>query len=367
MQREQQHHPASIYEVDRPLHHELAMAAYRESFRHRTLTEKYEKDEFRRLNDVFALVSIGDPDLPGICRLVDTFDLTNPRQAAKIRDACYRDLPSQPRAITCLKTIDRYCRFLVDNPTVYQEGQPTLYLPDMYGPIASPVNRYAIPRPKGDRAPNRNFLEASEYKQWLRFTWSQILPGLPDAELLKASQLHLMCVIAGEMGLRLQEILGLNPEHFILADGVCIVVWGKGSNGSGFRKRTVPISPLVKATLNDFLKQFPRAKDEPLLQTRHGQRLGKNTAHHWMDELIDRIQAAKLPIFIERGFGWHAFRRTYTRLYLERDGNIYELKRNTGWSYTSTISHYLGDSKQKAMSSGPPLWGKPSGGVVHGD
>lgn len=366
MQRERQQ-PTSIYEVDRPLHHQLAMSAYRESFRHRNLTEKYEKDEFRRLNDVFALVSIGDPDLPGIRRIVDTFDLTNPRQAAKVRDACYRDLPSQPRAIACLKTVDRYCRFLIENPTIYQQGQPSLYLPDLYGPIASPVNRYTVPRPQGDRTPNRNFLELSEYKQWLRFTWSQIQPELAEADLLKVSQLHLMCVIAGEMGLRLQEILGLDLEHFILADDVCIVVWGKGSNGSGFRKRPVPISPFVKASLGDFIKQFPRTKGESLFQTRHGQRLGKNTAHHWMDELIKKIQAAKLPIFIERGFGWHAFRRTYTRLYLERDGNIYDLKRNTGWSYTSTISHYLGDSKQKATPSGPPLWGKPAGGVGYGD
>lgn len=355
--------PATIIqdESDRAFHHELAMAAYEESFRHRCLTDKYRVDEIRRLQDVCSKVSIVDAERVDAQKLVDTFDLFNPYQAAKVREAVYRDIPSKAGSVACLKSIDRYCRYLKDNPTVSIKGQPTLYLPSLYGPIESPVNRYTIPRNQADRTPNRNYLEASEYQQWLKFTWSQIQPGLPIDKRLKASQLHLMCVIAGEMGLRLKEILGLQPEHFILPDGVCVVLRGKGSNGSGDRKRVVPLSALVKATFSDFLKSFPRNKGEALFQNRHGQRLSSNTAHHWMDELIDKIRAAGLPIFVEAGFGWHGFRRTYTRHYLEQGGNIFELKRNTGWVWTSTISHYMGDCKQKATPSGPPLLGRMPG------
>jgi hypothetical protein len=352
-----------IDESDRPFHNELAMAAYEESFRHRCLTERYRVGELRQLQTVFSKVYIEDSKEPGLQRLVDTFDLCNPMEAAKVREAVYRDIRSQAGAVACLKSIELYCRYLKDNPTVSIEGQPPLYLPSLYGPIESPVNRYTIPRRHVDRTPNRNYLEASEYKQWLKFTWSQIQPGLRPEQLLKATQLYLMCVIAGELGLRLKEILGLQVEHFNLVDGVCLVVCGKGSNGSGDRKRTVPLSPLTQATLLDFLKQFPRTKGEALFQNRHGQRLSNHTAHHWMDELIDKIQASGLSIFVDRGFGWHGFRRAYTRRYLEQGGTIFELKRNTGWAWTSTISHYLGDSKQKAMPSGPPLLG---GGVGHG-
>lgn len=353
----------ATYKVDRPLHHDLAMAAYRESFRFLNLTKKYADTEFRRLDDVFQMVCIADPQFPSIRRGVDTFDLTNPHQAGRIREACYRDLPTRPRAIACLKAIDRYCRFLKDCPTIHLPGHQTLYLPTLYGPIESPVNRYTIPRQNSDKPPNRNYLEESEYKQWLWFTWSQIQPTLPKEKFLKANQLHLMCVIAGEMGLRIQEILGLQPEHFVLEENMCLVVAGKGSRGSGHRKRSVPVSPMVKETLAGFLKQFSRNKGEPLFQNRHGKRMSINTAHHWMDELIDKIQAAGLPIFIDKGFAWHAFRRTYTRLYIERGGNIFELKRNTGWVYTSTISHYLGDSKQVLPLREPPLF---IAGVDHG-
>jgi integrase len=352
-----------VYKVDRPLHHALAMAAYQQSFAFRNLTKRYMKTELKRLQDVFEMVSIADPHLPSIRRSVDTFDLTNPYQAARLREACYRDLPSPSRIKTCLKAIDKYCQFLKACPTVHISGQQSLYLPEIYGPIESPLNRYTIPRYHANKPANRNYLERSEYKQWLRFTWSQIQNNLPVNQLLKASQLHLMCVIAGETGMRLQEILGLQPEHFMLDENICLVLKGKASNGSGYRKRTVPISALLKASLQDFLKQFQRPKGAPLFQNRHGQALGKNTAHHWMKALIEQIKAAGLPILIEPGFGWHAFRRTYTRLYLEQSTDIFQLKRNTGWTYTSTIAHYLCDSKQKAPVNGPPLYIE---GVGHG-
>lgn len=344
-------------ESDRPFHHELAMAAYEESFRHRCLTDKYRMDEIRRLQEVCSKVSIADPEQMDAQKLVDTFDLFNPYQAVKVREAVYRDIPSRAGSVACLKSIDRYCRFLKDNPTISLEGEP-LYLPSLYGPIESPVNRYTIPRSQAERTPNRNFLEESEYRQWLQFTWSQIQPGLSREKQHKASQLHLMCVVAGEMGLRLKEILGLQAEHLNVPDGVCVVLRGKGSNGSGDRKRVVPLTAMVKATFSDFLKAFPRNKGEALFQNRLGQRLSSNTAHHWLDELIEKIRAAGLPIFVEAGFGWHGFRRTYTRRFLEQGGNLFDLKRNTGWSYTSTISHYIGDSKQESTPSGPPLLGR---------
>jgi integrase len=352
---------SDVYQVDRPLHHELALDSYRESFRHRNLTKKYEETEFRRLGDVFKMVSIADPNFPTISRPVDTFDLINPYQASRVVEACYRDLPSRARVDSCLKAIDRYCDFLKSCPLVHLPGQAPLYLPSVYGPIESPVNRYTIPRSNADKKPNRNYLEAAEYKVWLRFTWSRIRIELPVNAFRQAVQLHTMCVIAGETGMRLQEILGLQPEHINLEDGMCLVVKGKGSKGSGYRKRAVPLSELAKKTLRDYFSLFPRAKEEPLFQGREGHPLSKNTAHHWMDSLIDEIQTASLPIFIDKGFGWHAFRRTYTRLYLERGGNIFELKRNTGWAYTSTISNYLGDSKQKALPSSPPLYFRKEG------
>ena len=107
----------------------------------------------------------------------------------------------------------------------------------------------------------------------------------------------------------------------------------------------------MKATLIDFFKLFSREKNEPLFQNACGEVLSKNTAHHWMDGLIKQIRLAGLPIFIDKGFGWHAFRRTYTRMFLENGGDIFNLKRNAGWTYTSTVSHYLGDSKQTVLSA----------------
>jgi integrase len=345
----------SLVQSDRVLHHQLTLTAYKTSFKYRNLTERYQQTEFRRLQDVFTFVSIGDEQLPTVKRPVDTFDLINPYQAAKLRDTCFDVLPNPARFKACMKAVDRYCWFLKENPTIYLPGQQAVYLPDVYGPIESPVNCYTIPRCASDRPPNRNFLEASEYKTWLRFTWSQIKPDLPPEKLLKVCQTHLMCVLAGETGMRLQELLGLELQHLNLIDDVCLVTMGKRTRGSDYRKREVSLTAMAKASIKDFVAMFPKDKTDPVFQNIRGQRLGKNTAHHWLDELIQAIKAAGLPILIDKGFGWHAFRRTFTRLYLERGGNIFDLKRNNGWRFTSTISHYLCDSKQTQPTNTFPL------------
>ena len=99
----------------------------------------------------------------------------------------------------------------------------------------------------------------------------------------------------------LTGILGLQPEHFNFDDGVCFVLRGKGSRGSGYRKRVVPLTPLLKETMAGFLKIFPREKGSPVFQNRKGGELSKNTAHHWLDELIGKIKVAGFPFTLKRG------------------------------------------------------------------
>lgn len=341
----------SLFEADRPLHHQLALKAYQQSFNARNLTPNYCKTQLNRLADVFNTLTIADPTLPSIRRAIDTFDLTNPRQASRIREETGLAFTLQTRQIACLKAIDRYCRFLQANPTLHAPGQAPLYLPEIYGPLESPVNCYTLPRQSPKRPPAINYLSQSEYRHWLRFVWEQISPGLSHWQTLKACQLYLLCVLAGELGLRLQELLGLEMGHFRLEDNLCLVVAGKGSKGSGHRRREVPVSALAKASLQDFIKQYPRPAKAPLFQNNQGQRLSKNTAHHWMRALTESISQAGLPIVLQKRFGWHSFRRTYATLFLEQGGHPYDLKRNAGWSYLSTLSHYLGCSKTPAKSS----------------
>lgn len=343
-----------VYQADRVLHHELSLQAYYRSFDRRNLTKRYRDGEFRRLRDVFQKVQIGDPLYPTIQRPVDTFDLINPRLGAKIRDAIHRDLPSQARASECLKTVDRYCRFLKDEHTIYIPGQVPLYIPELYGPIESPLNRYAIPRKSTEKPPNKNYLTANEYRLWLKFTFGRVQSHLNREKCLKYAQIHLACVLTGEIGLRLQEIIGLEPQHFALADNTCLVVRGKGNKGSGYRKRQVDVSAFAKTTLQDFLKCFPRDKIAPLFQNAKGERLSIHTAHHWMDELIGQIKQAGLPIFLDKGFGWHAFRRTFATRHLREKMDIFSLKKNGGWSWISTIATYACDGKAPT-SKGLPL------------
>ncbi len=118
----------ATYQFDRKLHHHLCLKSYEQSFDNRGLTEKHKTTELRRLKDVFHNVEIGDDEVFGIRRSIDTFDLINSRLSKKITDACYQILEkkfNRSRAKACLKAVDRYCRFLQDNPSIYIPGQKT--------------------------------------------------------------------------------------------------------------------------------------------------------------------------------------------------------------------------------------------------
>ena len=336
-----------IYQVDRKLHHEICLAEYEKSFDFRQLTERYKKTQLRRLNDVLNLVEIGDENFTSIKRPIDTFDLINPNLSKKIVNACYSDLQtlfSKSRVVCCLKAVHQYCSYLKENPYIYIEGQKTLYIPEYYGFIESPVNRYTLPRNKPSDA-SKLYLTETEYKNFLLLLWNKWNYAQKVKDLKPANQLFFICVVAGELGLRLQEVLGLELQHINLIDDICLVIKGKGSKGSGFRKREVPLTPLLKASLKDFLKCFPRNRDEPLFQNFNNERLTHSTAYKWLDSIVKEIQTRHLPIVIEKGFGFHAFRRTYARLFAEKDGDFFQLMKNTGWKYASTASHYTGASK----------------------
>lgn len=336
-----------VYEIDRQLHHRICLRDYENSFVIRKLTDNYRITEIRRLNDVFNSVKIGDETVTRLRRDIDTFDLTNPRLAKKITDSCYRDLGSEfskARAIACLKSIDKYCLYLKNNPTIYIAGQKSLYLPDYYGHIESPVNLYTIPRNKPCDA-SKLYLTNSEYKYFFYFLWNKLSRAIETNTLKPFHQIYFICIIAGELGLRLQEILGLELRHINLEDNICLVIRGKGTKGSGYRKREVPLTDFFRASLQDFLKYFPRERSKPLFQNVNGDYLSSSTAHKWRQAILQEIKTSELPIIIEERFGFHALRRTYARSYLENGGNFLQLKKNTGWKFASTAGCYIGVNK----------------------
>lgn len=349
------------FKADRPLHHIILLEAFQIFLNRSKFTIRHKQSTLRKLNKVFGMVQIGDPDYPSVLRSIDTFDVIDARLASRIVSACHQYLPTEPSVRACFKAIKSYCQFLQDFPMIDLPGQAPIVIQEQYGPINCPINRYRYSPYHHTKPPNFNYLSGDEYKQWLFFTSNLVNPAMAKDQLLKFCQLHLLCTLAGETGMRLQELIGLDVRDLNLVDATCGVMKGKGSKGSGPRKREVPLSRLAILTVKEFLKQFPRKPGESLVQNTNLQRLSINTAHGWMRELKQRIKAAQLPIYLDQGFGWHAFRRTFARRYVERGGSrsIETLKLICGWSYTSTLSHYMGDPKPTLPVRGFPLdWEK---------
>ncbi len=346
---------AQVYQVDRQLHHELALASYRDSFELRKLTGRHRDNTFRRLDDVFKMVQIADPDYPSILRPIDTIDLFNPLQASRVIQSCKRDLPDEKRQKSCFNAIKYYCKFLQACPVIDLPGQKPLILSEVYGHINNPITRYSLPPDTRTKPLNFNYLTRPEYREWLKFTARRAEASEGTPLFYKDCQLHLMSVLAGQTGMRLQELVGLDLEHINFADSIILVTKGKRKGGGDYRKREVPLSKLAEITLRNFLAIFPRNPKNPLLQNQVGQRLSKNTASGWMKALVQEVKEAELPIYLDKGFGWHGFRRTFARLFIEDGGSIEELKKICAWTYTSTLAHYMGDPKPSLPTNGLPL------------
>lgn len=335
-----------IFKADRPYHHEVILSNYLTTFDNRNLTKKYKQNQEKLLREVFKNIEIGDPDYPTIQRPIDTIDLCNPSLAGSIIDAINQLFESRKNyKVNILKAVRRYALFVKDTHTINVKGQKPLHLPTLYGPMESPVGMYDIPRDSSENRVNHRYLTEKEYKQWLKFTHGQIKADIPLRKQKRAYSFHVMCVIAGETGLRLQEILGIQPADIHWDDKKLLVTHGKGSKGSGHRKRLVTLSPLSIATISEFINFGKFQPNHYIFQDKNGSKLSINTAHGWMRQAKKKILNSGIRIYLPVGFGWHAFRRTFTKKAIKQGMSIEALKRNNGWSYNNTIGHYYGDEK----------------------
>lgn len=336
----------AVYRSDRPLHHTIMMGMYLDTFDRKNLTPKYKRDQARLLNDVFKHIELADPNHPTIKRPIDTFDLCNPSLKSQLISSLHHHLADKPSRLDKIyRAIRKYAHFVKETHTIHHTGQKPLYLPDLYGPLDIPISGYDIPRQSSDRGPNHRYFTQNEYKWWLQYTFAQINPDVPVTQQHKAYTFHVMCVLAGETGMRLIEIHGIKPQDIHWDDNALLVTQGKGTRGSGPRKRMVALSTFAQHTVKEYIQHYQRKTDEWVFQSKAGETLSLNTTHNWMRQAKKEVQHKKLNIYLPARFGWHAFRRTYTKTALQNGIGIEALKRQTGWSYTSTISHYYGDEK----------------------
>lgn len=153
-------------------------------------------------------------------------------------------------------------------------------------------------------------------------------PARPDAPgWLAARDLAVLLLLYG-CGLRISEALDLDRDD--LPDDDALSVTGKGG-----KTRMVPLLPVVRAAVDDYIAQCPHmiAADGPLFVGVRGGRLNPRTVQKRMQELRTQLglPAAATP---------HALRHSFATHLLASGGDLRAIQELLGHASLSTTQRY---------------------------
>ena len=89
------------------------------------------------------------------------------------------------------------------------------------------------------------------------------------------------CLLAVQTGLRLSELTGLRHEDLHIGTGAHVRVIGKGR-----KERCTPLSKSTRAVLAAWIREPPRAEDQPLFPNARGGRLSAHGVHYLLHKHV---------------------------------------------------------------------------------
>jgi site-specific recombinase XerD len=103
----------------------------------------------------------------------------------------------------------------------------------------------------------------------------------PDQHTWSGRRDHALLLLAVQTGLRLSELTGLRREDLHIGAGAHVRVFGKGR-----KERCTPLSKNTRAVLAAWVREPPRAANQPLFPNAHGGRLSAHGMHYLLHKYV---------------------------------------------------------------------------------
>lgn len=162
-------------------------------------------------------------------------------------------------------------------------------------------------------------------------------PSRPDAPgWVAARDLAVLLLLYG-CGLRISEALDLNPEDLPRDDALSIT-------GKGGKTRMVPILPVVRAAIMDYIARCPHdlREDGPLFVGVRGGRLSARVVQKRMQEL-------RATLGLPKEATPHALRHSFATHLLASGGDLRAIQELLGHASLSTTQHYTDVDSARLM------------------
>ncbi len=182
------------------------------------------------------------------------------------------------------------------------------------------------------------------------------LLAAPDQRAWSGRRDHALMLLAVQAGLRLSELTGLRPEDVQFGPGAHVRVIGKGR-----KERCTPLSKNTRAVLSAWMREPPKAPDQPLFPNARGGRLSAHGVHYLLSKHVDAA-AKDCPSLRTKRVSPHVLRHTTAMDLLQEGVEQRALALWLGHESVETTQMYLDanlELKQEILDKTTPPTGKP--------
>jgi integrase len=249
--------------------------------------------------------------------------------------------------IDYLGYLRRFFQYVQEFPYIPGTGGQSIIA--KYGRIEQPVSEYDYPRHVYDNQEEGFVLTGQQLTDFYDFIRTEYIGS--NQKKLTASRDYTMIIVAGESGLRADEIRHLDCQRDLFYDKNRIQTrHGKGFKGSGKRVRKTIMTPLTKDTLSIYEQRirpyFPKATaTTTLFLTERGEMLSYQQMWSALNRIVEQAQEAGLEL--PSKLAWHSLRKSFATNYMERNPeDIWVLMDMMGHMSPSTLNRYVNHSRK---------------------
>ena len=213
-----------------------------------------------------------------------------------------------------------YFEYVLEHPYVFN-GDAARRISDVYGSIEQPVSEYDIPTHSVDCEQEGVPFEPSKLYKFFETLRGKYLQLEKKRYVHERARNYAMVVLAGETGLRSDEMAHLEFEHDLFFDSYQLQTrHAKGTNGSGKRSRLTLFPPLARDTVQYFMKNHrPHLRGHPskfLFFSTQGGPIDYNSLQRAIVTM--RGSANENGFAVLDHFAWHWLRRLFATRFIER-------------------------------------------------
>jgi len=228
----------------------------------------------------------------------------------------------KPRTVqTYLGSLRRLFQYVLEFP--YIPATEVQSIVSKYGRLEQPVLEYDYPVHVLEQEEEGFVLTGEQLLRFYDFVRLEYIGH--NQKKLPASRDYTMIVVAGESGLRADEIRhldALGPHRDLFYEHNSIQTrYGKGTKGSGKRVRKTIFTPFAQDTMHIYEERirpnFPNAKTDPaLFLTESGERMSYKAMWHNLHSIVE--EARKAGLEVPPKLSWHSLRKSFATNFLEQ-------------------------------------------------